>query len=209
MAITYPLNLPTHTGIASVNLIARNSIGISSSPFTFTQQVQKNSGQRWEADITLPMMKREDAEQWISFFMKLYGQYGTFLMGDPNAATPRGSASSAPGTPLVNGASQTGNTLSIDGAPASATDYLKAGDYIQIGTGSNTRLYKVLDDADSNASGEVDLTIWPDLRSSPADNAAITVASARGLFRISTPTTNWSTSTGGFYSLTFGAVEAL
>lgn len=209
MAITYPIAFPTHTGVSTVNLIARNSIGISSSPFTFAQQVQKNTGQRWEADISLPPMKRADADLWIAFFMKLYGQYGTFLMGDPNAANPRGSASSAPGTPLVNGASQTGNTLSIDGAPASATGYLKAGDYIQLGSGSTARLYKVLDDADSNASGEVDLTIWPDLRSSPDDDAAVVVSSAKGVFRLSTPTANWGVSNDSFYSLSFGAVEAI
>lgn len=209
MAITYPLAFPTHTGVATVNLVARNTIGTSISPFTYAQQVHKHQGQRFEADIVLPPMKREDAEQWIAFFMKLYGQYGTFLLGDPNAATPRGTASSDAGTPLVNGASQTGGTLSIDGAPASQTGYLKAGDYIQLGTASTARLYKVLDDADSNASGEVDLTIWPDLRSSPSDNDAVVVSNAQGVFRLTTPTADWQVSTSGFYSLAFGAAEAL
>jgi hypothetical protein len=209
MAITYPLALPTQTGIATVNLVARNTIGTTTSPFTYSQQVHKHQGQRWEADIVLPPMKRADAEVWISFFMKLYGQYGTFLMGDPNAATPRGSAATTPGSPLVNGASQTGNTLSIDGLPASATGYLKEGDYIQLGTGNDTRLYKVLEDVDTNASGEADVTIWPDLRSSPSNDDPVTVSSARGVFRLTTPTTDWSISTGGFYSLAFGAAEAI
>lgn len=209
MAITYPLTFPTHTGVKSVNLIARNVVGNTLSPFTLTQQVQKGQGQRWEADISLPLMKREDAERWISFFMKLNGSYGTFLMGDPNASTPRGSASSAPGTPVVNGASQTGTDLDIDGLPASATGYLKAGDYIQIGTGADANLYKVLDDVDSNASGEATVTLWPDLRSSPADNAAITVSGAKGLFRLTTNTTDWQINEVGFYQLSFGAAEAL
>ena len=106
------------------------------------------------------------------------------LLGDPIGATPRGSASSAPGTPVVNGASQTGDTLSIDGLPASATGYLKAGDYIQLGSGTGAQLYKVLDDVDSNASGEADLTIWPDLRSSPADDATVVVSNAKGFIPI-------------------------
>jgi len=209
MAITYPLTLPTITGVQSVNFIARNSVGTTASPFTYEQQVFKNVGQRFEADITLPPMSRVDAEVWNTFFIKLYGQFGTFLLGDPNSATPRGTASSSAGTPVVNGASQTGDTLNIDGVPTSQTGYLKAGDYIQLGTTSNARIYKVLDDADSNGSGEVALTIYPDLRSSPSDGATVVVSSAVGLFRLTTPTHNWSISTDGIYSMTFGAAEAI
>jgi hypothetical protein len=209
MAITYPLALPTQTGISQVNLIARNVVGTTLSPFTLKQQVHKHAGQRWEADVTLPPMKREDAEVWITFFMKLYGSYGTFLLGDPNASTPRGSASTSAGTPVVNGASQTGSELDIDGLPASATGYLKAGDYIQLGTGSTSQLYKVLDDVDSNASGEATLTIWPDLRSSPSDDASVTVSGAQGLFRLGTSTSDWNINNSGFYSMTFGAIESL
>ena len=208
MAITYPLTIPT-TGIAQVNLIARNSVALTQSPFTFAQQVQKNTGARWEADVVLPPMKRADAEGWNTFFLKLYGPYGTFLLGDPNASAARGSASTTPGTPVVNGASQTGNTLSIDGLPASATGYLKAGDYIQLGTGTSAQLYKVLDDVDSNASGEADLTIWPDLRSSPADNATVVVDDAKGAFRLATSASSWTINAAGFYSMAFGAIEAL
>jgi hypothetical protein len=209
MAITYPLTFPTHTGVFSVNLMARNVVGVTTSPFTFSQQKFEYQGKRWEADIVLPAMKREDAEQWITFFMKLYGQVGTFLLGDPNAATPRGSAASAAGTPVVNGASQTGDELAIDGLPASATGYLLAGDYIQLGSGASSQLYKVLDDVDSNASGEATLQIWPDLRSSPTDGATVVVSGAKGLFQLSTPTTNWNIDNAGFYSMAFGAVETL
>ena len=208
MAITYPLSTPT-TGIAQINLIARNATALTQSPFTYAQQAQRNTGARWEGDIVLPPMKRATAEPWVTFLTKLYGPYGTFLLGDPIGATARGSASSTPGTPVVNGASQTGDTLAIDGLPASATGYLKAGDYIQLGSGTGTQLYKVLDDVDSNASGEASLTIWPDLRSSPADDATVVVANAKGLFRLSTSASNWTIGTDGFYSMAFGAVEAL
>ena len=208
MAITYPIDTPA-TGIAQISLIARDATALTQSPFTFKQQAQRSAGQRWEADISLPPMQRDTAEPWVAFLAKLRGPYGTFLMGDPNGATARGSASTTPGTPVVNGAAQTGDTLSIDGLPALATGYLKAGDYIQIGGGSDARLYKVLDDVDTSASGEADLTLWPDLRSSPADCAAVVVANAKGLFRLSTPASNWSISTGGFYSIAFGAVEAI
>ena len=67
----------------------------------------------------------------------------------------------------------------------------------------------MLDDVDTNSSGEATLQIWPDLRSSPANGAAVTVASAKGHFRLSTSTTDWQINSAGFYSMTFGAIEAL
>lgn len=209
MSESYPLNLPTQTGIRSVRMIARDSVGVSSSPFTFSQQVFRHQGQIWEADITLPPMKRDDAEYWASFMLRLRGQYGTFLLGDPNAATPRGSASSTPGTPVVNGASQTGDNLNVDGLPASVNGYLKAGDYIQLGSGASARLHKVLEDVNSDGSGEATLNIWPALRTSPADDATVTVSNAKGVFRLTSNENTWNISENSIYGITFGAVEAL
>ena len=209
MAETYPLSLPTVTGIARIKMIARDTIGMSVSPFTGTQQVYRHQGQAWEADITLPPMKRAEAEEWNSFLLRLRGQYGTFLMGDPNAATPRGSASSVAGTPLVNGADQIGDELNIDGLPVSATGYLKAGDYIQIGTGASSTLHKVLEDVDSNASGQATLNLWPRIRTAPTNNASVTVSNAKGLFRLAANESGWDINEASIYGVTFGVVEAL
>lgn len=205
MAITYPLSLP-NANIAKVRMVANDVVGVSQSPFTAAQQVYRYTGQFWEADITLPPMKRADAEYWISFLMKLNGPYGTFLLGDPNGQTARGVAT---GTPLVNGASQTGNELVTDGWTNSTTGILKAGDYIQLGTALSSRLYKVLDDVNSDGSGNATLTVWPDLRTAPADNATITVASPKGLFRLNSAQTSWDINEASIYGMTFGAREAL
>ena len=209
MAESYPLALPTHTCIARVRLIARDVVGVSTSPFNFTQQVYRHQGQRWEADISLPPMQRADAEQWAAFLLRLRGAYGTFLLGDPNGSTPRGSASATPGTPLVNGASQTGDELDIDGLPVSATGYLKAGDYIQLGSGSTATLHKVLEDVNSDGSGEATLNLWPKVRTAPSDDAAVTVSNAKGNFRLASNETTWDIDQASIYGITFGAVEAL
>lgn len=206
MAITYPLSLPTNKGLAKIRLTANNVVGVSQSPFTAKQQIYKYTGQFWEAEISLPPMKRADAEYWISFLLKLNGSYGTFLLGDPNGGTARGVAT---GTPLVNGGSQSGNELVTDGWTNSTTGILKAGDYIQLGSGSSSQLYKVLDDVNSNGSGEATLTVWPDLRTSPADNAAITVSNAKGVFRLSSNAQAWDINEATFYGMTFAAREAL
>ena len=203
--ITYPLSLPTTAGIAKVRLTANDIVGISQSPFTASQQGYKYPGQFWEADVTLPAMKRADAEYWVTFLMKLNGPFGTFLLGDPLGATARGVAT---GTPLVNGGSQVGNELVTDGWTVSQTGILKAGDYIQLGSGATAQLYKVLDDANSDGSGNATFTIWPSLRSSPSDNAAITVSAPKGNFRLTTPAA-WDIDEASIYGMTFGAREAL
>lgn len=208
MAETYPINPPS-SGIAKVKFLANTAVSVSQSPFSFSQQVYKHQGMRWEADITLPPMKRADAETWASFLLRLRGQYGTFLLGDPAAATPRGSAATTPGTPLVKGGSQTGENLIIDGCPTSVNGYLKAGDYIQLGSSATARLYKVLEDVNTNASGEATLNIYPNLRSSPDDNANVTVSNARGLFRLSGNDVSWDVNEASIYGITFGAIEAL
>ena len=206
MAISYPLTLPSHTGIAQIDFRAINTVGMSMSPFTYAQQVVAHSGQRWEADITLPPMKRADAEQWIAWLISLRGQLGTFTLGDPTGAIPRGSAG---GTPVVNGADQVGGTLAIDGCTASQTGWLKAGDYIQLGSGSTATLHKVFQDADSDGSGNVSLDIWPYIRSAPTDGSTVVTSNTVGKFRLASNEQNWSINEASIYGMTFGAVEAI
>ena len=208
MAESYPLTMPSG-GISRIRIIAKNAIGISESPFTYSQQVHRHQGQGWEADVTLSSMKREDAEAWIAFLLRLRGRYGTFLLGDPNGGTPRGSASTTAGSPVINGAGQTGDELNIDGLPVSATGYLKAGDYIQLGSGSSATLHKVLEDVDSNASGQATLNLFPAVRTAFPDNSVITVSNAKGNFRLASNETGWDINTMTVYGITFGAVEAI
>ena len=376
--ITSPLALPTHTGFAQIEMRATNAVAYSRSPFTFSGQAFAYPGQMWTADITLPPMKRADAEQWVAWLISLRGQLGTFLLGDPTGVTPRGSAlgglvnlltyseqfdnaawtktqatvtanattapdgnttadklvedstsnfhtinqaagtigvvqtysfyakaagrswiavqignalnayfdvtngvlgtvtsgaasissvgngwyrctvtttragnnnnlillASANGTatylgngssgvylwgaqletgstattyqpifnaygPYVNGASQTGGSLVIDGASPDETGYLLAGDYIQLGTNGSSRLHKVLTNVNTDSSGNATLDIWPHIRVAPADNATVTVSSAKGLFRLSSNEQAWSVNEAAIYGITFSAMEAV
>lgn len=194
MAITYPLALPTHTGIASIELHAINAVAYSQSPFTFQGQAHAYSGEMWTADVSLPPMKRDDAEQWISFLMSLRGQYGTFLLGDPNGVSARGTATSAT---ITGSAGDRSVTVAMTGT-------LKAGDYFSLGTGSDSRLYKVLVDKTNGGT----LEIWPALRAD-ASTATADLTTPQGRFRLASSDTNWSINDASFYGLTFGAIEAL
>jgi hypothetical protein len=208
MAISYPLALPTHTGVAQIELRAVNAVAYSRSPFTFSGQAHAYAGQMWQADISLPPMQRADAEQWIAWLVSLRGQLGTFYIGDPSAVAPRGSARNAD-TITVDGATSSGNAINIQSAPLSQTGYLKAGDYMQIGSGASRQLFKVLTDTDTDGSGTATVDVWPNVRTTIADNAPITVESAKGIFRLASNETSWSVNEASIYGITFGAMEAL
>jgi len=207
MSISYPLSLPTVNVMASIRLNAHAVVAVSASPFTGQQQVQEHSGQWWQAEVSLPSMKRAAAEEWISFLLKLNGRKGTFLLGDPSGGTPRGIAT---GTPLLNGAHAAGvNSLVTDGWTISQTGILKAGDYIQLGSGSTARLHKNLSDVNSDGSGNATLDIWPSTRIAYAGSDAITKSSCVGLFRLGTNDMTWDIGEAQVYGIGFTAVEAL
>jgi hypothetical protein len=203
MTISYPLTLPTSPGVKRVNLRQASAVAVSQNPYTLSAQIQKHAGQMWGADISLPMMTRAQAEAWFCFLLKLNGQEGTFLLGDPTAKNPRGVGM---GTPLVNGGSQTGQTLNTKGWPISTTGLLLAGDFLSIGY----RLYKALGDVSSDASGYATIDIWPRLRDIPADNQVISISDCKGLFRLAdNGNPIFSASEDKLYDFSFSCVEAI
>ena len=206
MAISYPRTLPSHTGIAGITLRAVNQTAMTMSPFTYKQQIHNHSGQRWEAEVQLPPMKYENAEQWIAWLLSLNGRSGTFLMGDPLRAAPRGSVG---GTPVVNGASQVGSSLTIDGCATSITGWIKAGDYIQLGAASTATLHKILQDVNTNSSGQASLDIWPSIRTAPEDGDTVITSSCVGRFRLNSGGQDWSINNAAIYGITFAAIEAI
>ena len=192
MAISYPLTLPSHTGVRSIELRAINAVAYSTSPFTFAGQAHAYSGQMWLADITLPAMRIADAETWLGFLLSLKGQYGTFLLGNPTCTAPRGTATSA----TVSGSAGSGSvSVTMSGT-------LLAGDYIQLGSGSDATLHKVLQDQ----SGSGTLEIWPSLRKARSSVSA-TLTNAKGLFRLSSNEQAWSVTEASTYGITFSARE--
>ena len=195
MAISYPLNTPTTIGIESIELRARNAVAVSQSPFTYKQQVVAHQGQTWEASVSIPSVRRDLAADWKAMLVALKGPVGTFLLGDPDYATPRGTVS---GTPTLSGTAGD-STVSV-----TMTGTLLAGDYIQLGTGSATRLHQVLVDQ----SGSGNLEIWPDLRSTYSGETVI-YSSPKGVFRLGNSTTSWSIDNASFYGISFEAIEAL
>lgn len=201
MAITYPLALPTTDQPADIMWGPESVVAKTSSPFTGDIEVQRHDGQMWHATLNYPPLERADAERLIVFLLSLDGQYGTFTMSPPDAGTPRGPAG---GTPLVNGADQSGTDLDIDGLPVSSSVYLE-GDYIQLGSGLSARLHKILSDVTSDGSGEATISLWPRIKSSsvPSDNDPIVTSSPVGLFRLAANRNDWTIDAALHYGISF------
>jgi hypothetical protein len=206
MPISYPLTMPIATrGITSITFLPMNSVGITNSPFTYQSQVLDFGGKLMTAEVTVDNLMPQDADVWLSFLMSLKGKLGTFLLGDPLKATASGFLG---GTPVVDLANQTGDVLNIRGATANITNWLRAGDYIQLGTNNSSRLYRVLNNVNTNATGRASIDIWPNLRSSPADAQSVITSNPRGSFRL-TSDFSWVESNNNTVSTSFTCQEAL
>ena len=194
MALSYPLATPTTIGIESIELRAVNAIAVSQSPFTYKQQIVSHSGQKWEASVNIPSVHRDKAAEWKAMLVGLKGQTGTFLLGDPDYATPQGTVSSC----VLSG------NVGDETASVVMTGTLKAGDYIQLGSGASSKLHQVLLDQD----GDGTIEIWPSLRSNYTSSTVV-FNSPKGVFRLGTNMTSWSINNASIYGISFEAVEAV
>ena len=208
MTIIYPIAAPTVRGPSSISLTPNDVVAVAVSPFTGSQQAQRHQGQWWILTADYSSLTKSQTDLWFAFLTRLKWRYGTFTFGDPTKATPSGVAT---GTPVVNGSSQSGDYLNTRGWTPNVTGILKAGDYIQIGTGSSTTLYRLTADASSDGSGNASLEIWPQIRqnaSIPTDGATVITANCVGQFRLDQPAAVKITP-GPFGSVSIAAREAL
>jgi len=210
MAITYPLSLPTTIGIGEIELRANNVVGVSQSPFTYKQQVVQHQGQRWEASVSIPPVRKDLAEEWIAFLISLKGPVGTFYLGDPNMATPRGTILSGTTVTLDSAAAAGDETVALTkGAGPAKSNVFLPGDYLQIGTGSGRTLHKVLNTVDWDANGDGTADIWPHIRGTVSSGTSVVHQSTTGKFRLTSGLTSWSINNASTYGISFDAVEVI
>jgi hypothetical protein len=189
MAISYPLTPPSPFNLSRLSFTGVSATSRNTSPFTLQTQQYNWPGQAWLGSVDCPPMKRADAETVIAFL--LAAQRGTFYFQDYANPTNRGGVT---GTLTVTTATANGTTLTFGGATGS----FAVGDWLQI----STSLYKVVQ---SNSSTSVDL--FPALRKSYAGGTAITYANAKGVFRLASPSTEWSIGEASIYGVGFAIVE--
>lgn len=170
MSILTPPSILPNPGEISWRSIS-NTQAMPSSLSNATQTLEL-PGIQWADDPAFSNLPEEYWRLWEAFKSQLRGRSGRFYWGPAHAQYPRGVAT---GTPLVNGASQTGQSLVTDGWTHSVTGILKVGDYFHYDTPTGWRcLHHIVSaDVNSDGSGNATLTIEPPIRESPADDAAI------------------------------------
>jgi len=206
MTITYPIRLPLYE-FAEISWAAVSVVANPRSAFTGKGQIQVFEGQWWEGQITFPQLPVELGTSITGFLTALNGREGTFLLGDPSHIKPRGAAKDNASSPVVNGANQIGNQLSIRNGPVAITGWLTAGDLLQLGSEGTASLYKVTKAADTDANGLATIDIWPRLRRSPVDGAGIILEGAQGVFRLNQDGTQWSVSPPTNHDTGFRCIE--
>lgn len=162
------------------------------SPFSGAVQTVQRAGERLKLRMMFRNLSSADRQEMIAFLAKLNGMEHRFTVRD-YGHTQRGTFG---GTPLVKGAGQTGTSLLIDGCTPSVVNWIHAGDQFKIGN----ELKIMTTNGNSDGAGEVLLQFRPALRSSPADNAAITITTPTGLWMLAQDTVDWSTGPGPVFS---------
>lgn len=205
MTISFPLSFTSLGGVAAIAFRRIAAVGVSASPFTFSQQVFVHQGQAWGASVRVIKLTRADAEEWIGRLCSLNGREGTFLLGDPAGTQPRGTWS----TPLVDGghAARVSTVAMKNMGGAGVTG--KIGDWLQFGSGANAHLHKVVQDFTADGSGLASVEIWPATRAALLDNDDVTIESARGLWRLASNEQPWTIDEAIRYGIDFDCVEAL
>jgi hypothetical protein len=195
MAISYPLTPPSPFNLSQLSFTGVSATSRNTSPFTLQSQQYNWPGQAWLGSVDCPPMTRADAEEIVSFLLK--AQRGTFYFQDYANPTNRGGVT---GTLTVASATANGTTLGISGA----SGQFAVGDWLQI----STSLYKVVQ---SNSSSSVD--VFPALRKSYAGGTSIVygkpndAARAQGVFRLASPSTEWSIGEASIYGVGFAIIE--
>ena len=170
------------------------------SPLTGAVQSVARKGSRWKITLAFNNLSGEDRSVLQGFLVQLNGSEHRFTVSDHSKIT-RGGAGG--GTPVVDGASQTGNSINVSGATASVTNWLKAGDWLSIGS----QLFMCTENTSSNGSGLVTVKVQPGIRTSPADDAAEDIAlPVSGTFML-IKDAQWSNRPGVFSNITIEAIE--
>lgn len=200
---TYPLAFPSAPNILTFAPRPIRSVGMTESPFNFSQQVFDHQGAKWVVDITIPPMKTATAYDWEIFILQCRGMSGTFLMGPP-LATPTGTGTSGD---LATAGTVYDDSITVQNTGSGAT--FKKGNWLQIGVSLNSRLHKIATDATADGSGNVVLNIEPPLKDTHIINSPITVSSPVGVWRLGANDIGWRINAAAHFGFNFSAVEVL
>ena len=185
-------SFPTSPKIACINIASIQPTLISRT-ISGRKQARQIGGQLWRMTCNFAPLTRAQFSPILAFIISQRGSYDTFTIA-PNVH--KDTQGSATGSPLVNGASQTGRSVITDGWNASITIF-KAGDFCKFA--NHDKIYVVSADATSNGSGASTISIEPALITSPANDSAITYTAVPFTVALTGRVQEFETGTTGLY----------
>ena len=175
---------------SSVTLQLLSNTGLYASPLIASAQTIDRGGLKWKAIYNYTNVSSDRRADLMGLIASLRGQANRVrvkVYDDPK----RGGYG---GTPLVDGGSQTGSALDIDGC-SNKTDWIRAGDYFSVDVNGEHELKMCTVDLNTSGGGGT-LNFEPRLRASPANNAAIYVGDGgnvpEGVFVLEGNAAGWS-----------------
>ncbi len=191
------ITMPSTPAFVKSRWSMARAVASSKSPFTGHEQVYSYDMACWQATMTLPPMKRAQAGAWQAFFMLLKGRANTFLLGDPDGKSPQGGATTC-SVASAAAIEATSISLTLNGT-------VKAGDYVQFGTGATSQLHMITADA---SAGTVTASIEPPLKVLVGTGTA-SVSNASCVMRMDSNDLGWDADHVSKYGFSFSCTEAL
>lgn len=204
------LNWPQSIVPASVAWHLQANSASFESPLTRATQTTELAGARWVADLVLPTLKGADVRAWTVFLHSLRGMAGrayvppwhaggvsvpvypagsgptadwTTLRADTTTLTADNAYPTTLGTPVVDGAGQSGAALATRGWTP-CTEAARAGDYFSYDTSAGRTLHMVVANVTADRNGRAVLPVEPPLRTAPADAAPLEIANPTCIMRL-------------------------
>tara|TARA_R110000764_G_scaffold26612_2_gene63084 strand:+ start:1867 stop:2427 length:561 start_codon:yes stop_codon:yes gene_type:complete len=185
-----PLSFP-NVGIQSISLRLKRAVAVTSSPFTFDQQVFQHQGAIWEAEVSLPPLSHAEARSVEAFIVGLKGRSGTFTFNHPLHTSTASVITAGIGAVRSETLTSTAGSSAVE-----AGTYFQAGNY----------LYMVTSD---KAAGVATLSFQPPLRTAVQHATVLNFSSPKSLFRLASNDIGWSTDIASMYGFSFAFTEAL
>ena len=178
-------------GPSTLSMTLVGNTAVFPSPLIASAQTLDRGGQRWNAVYNYTNISAAKRGSLMGLLARLRGQAHRLRV--PVYDNPKRGVYG--GTPLVNGASQTGSQLIFDGA-SNVTNWIRAGDYFSVVVNGEHELKMcTLDLTTSGGGGTLDFE--PRLRASPLNNAVIfvedgTLQKPEGIFHLTSANAGWS-----------------
>lgn len=160
-------------------------------------------GHAFEFTLSTIPMTRADFAPIQALIEAQQGAAGTFSVDHPNYITPQGSPS---GTPIIQGASQTGKSITTDGWTPSTNGLLKAGDIVKFS--NSTKVYMLTQDVNSDVSGNATLYLNTSVVTSPIDNSTVSTSNIAFTVRLKSNIQEYATNNVNHFTYELVVTEA-